>query len=288
MKWIERSRAFAPRDGGFTIIELLVSIAVLTLLVLVTAQIVSSAASVTGDSRKHMDADSQARFVFDRMALDFAGLVRRPDVDYLFEKKSGDDAMAFYSETTGYFPVGVSGPALKSPVALAGYRMGADGLERLGKGLVWNGASVGGGGSPMVYLPETVGGTWPAVASGTDPDYQVIGDQVFRFEYCFLLRNETGTVLSDQPWLPTDSGPNGMKDVAAIVVTIAVLDDTSRAILGTGDLSSAAGNFSDVTGSAITEGPAGGWEEKVNAGGLGLPNLAASQVRIYQRFFPIN
>ncbi len=284
----EQTRALGRRVRGFTLLEVLVSMTVLVLLVAVTAQIVSSAASVTGDSRRHMDADTQARLIFDRMALDFAGMVRRGDVDYYFKKNSGDDELAFYTEAVGYFPAGVTSPDVKSPISVVGYRMGDEGLERLGKGLVWNGAAVAGN-ATMVYLPETITGTWPGVGgTGGDPDFQVIGGQVFRFEYSFLLRDETGTFLSDQPWLPANSAADGLKDVAAIVVTIAVLDDTSREILEPGDLDTAAGKFGDATGSTISEAPAGDWEAKIGPGDLGLPTLAAAQVRVYQRYFYLN
>ena len=65
---------------GFTLLELLVSMAVLALLTLVVAQLTNSAARVTTDSHLRMDGDSQARLVLDRLSLDFAKMLKRPDV----------------------------------------------------------------------------------------------------------------------------------------------------------------------------------------------------------------
>src|SRR5439155_18006572 len=90
----QRERASAPRravalcEGGFTLAELLVSVGVLALLVFLGAQLLNSAATVTSLDQKQMDADSEARQLLDRMAVDFAQMVKRFDVDY-YVKSSG-------------------------------------------------------------------------------------------------------------------------------------------------------------------------------------------------------
>src|SRR5216117_4561414 len=70
------------RCRAFTLAELLVSVFVLVLLVFLLAQLLNSAAKIITLGHKQMDADSQARELFDRMAIDFAQMVRRSDVDY--------------------------------------------------------------------------------------------------------------------------------------------------------------------------------------------------------------
>src|SRR6266567_8685811 len=68
-----RCRAFRPAaalcEGGFTLAELLVSVFVLALLVFLLTQLLNSATTVAILGLKRMDADSQARMVFDRMAV---------------------------------------------------------------------------------------------------------------------------------------------------------------------------------------------------------------------------
>jgi type II secretory pathway component PulJ len=272
--------------AAFTIAELLVSIAVLVLLVLLVAQLIGSATAVITTGAKHMDADTEARTVLSRMAVDFAAIVKRGDVDYYFSKNSGNDQLAFYSETSGYYPSDATGVTPKSSVCLAGYRILNNQLERLNKALIWNGVSSSANppGRPMVFLPQTLTTTWSNIAGGgNDADYQVIGDQVYRFEFCFLMRDGT---LSDQPWLPPQTTFSGLNDVNAIIVALAVLDNKSRVIAG--NLAAAIGKLDDVSGTSIEANPAQLWQQKIQNGDLGLPQAAASQVRIYQRYFLIN
>ncbi|MBA3542884.1 MAG: prepilin-type N-terminal cleavage/methylation domain-containing protein [Chthoniobacterales bacterium] len=59
------------RPFGFTLAEMLVSLAVLALLVVLIAQLMSSATVATTQGGKRMDSDYQVRLIFDRLANDF-------------------------------------------------------------------------------------------------------------------------------------------------------------------------------------------------------------------------
>ena len=141
------------RVSAFTLAELVVTIGVLVVLVLLFTQLLKSTAIVTRLGHKQMDADSQARQLLDRMAIDFAQMVKRPDVDYYVKSSAtsplrrvlqpGNDQIAFYSTVPGYFP----GSNYQSPLSLVAYRVNADSssssyntMERMGKSLLWNGA----------------------------------------------------------------------------------------------------------------------------------------------------
>ena len=116
------------------------------------------------------------------MAVDFAKMLKRTDVDYYikqpikynghgnghgFGKKlqtgqQGSDQIAFFSQVSGYYPSTGS----QSPLSLVAYRINEDStsasylkLERMGKGLLWNGVSTSNQQpnnpnytSPMVFL----------------------------------------------------------------------------------------------------------------------------------------
>jgi hypothetical protein len=280
------------------------------------------------------------------MAVDFSQIVKRQDVDYYFQKNGNgspgmNDQMAFYSESTGYYPSGVTGATPKSNAALVGYCIVNNQLVRLNKALIWNGvtdATTGAGGlgaappPAMTFVPQTNTATsqssqylgqtlpyvWPLAFGGsigsppttpdmthsTDPDYQVIGEQVFRMELSFLVRNQSypaqlaatpyivGSGAQISPPLPY----NAMSDTVAVVVTLAVLDDASRLIVQSSAVTSAAGLFTDSSYPALTTAqatlaptPASAWQNEIDSGNLAasgtLPKLAASQVRIYERYF---
>src|SRR5262249_32001436 len=142
------------RTGGFTLAELVVSMGVFALLIFLASQFFNSAATVTTLGNKQMDADAQARQLLDRMAIDFAQMVKRSDVDYYVKSSAaspqrrvlqpGNDQIAFYSAVPGYYPSTGS----QSPVSLVAYRVNSTStlasynkMERFGKGLVLNAVS---------------------------------------------------------------------------------------------------------------------------------------------------
>src|SRR5438132_2334685 len=182
----------APQHGreAFTLAELLVSIAVVTLLVLMLTQLINSAAPIARAANKHIDTDAQARVVLDRMAVDFAKMLKRSDVDYYIKgptnytghgnghgygKKvqtgqQGSDQIAFFSQVPGYYPSSGS----QSPFSLVAYRVNTTTyqMERMGIGLLWNGVSNPTQGptnsnytSPIVFLPRTIDQAWPAATN---------------------------------------------------------------------------------------------------------------------------
>ncbi len=57
--------------AAFTLAELLVAVGVLVLLVLLVSQLLNSAATIMTLGHRQMNAGSQARELFDRMAIDF-------------------------------------------------------------------------------------------------------------------------------------------------------------------------------------------------------------------------
>ena len=171
--------------GGFTLIELLVSVVVLVIVIFMVSQLMSSTAAVTRTGNNHTDTDTQARVVFDRMALDFAQMLKRTDVDYYVKQRSGykghgnghgwgqgkngdngSDQMAFLSAVPGYYPSNAAGE--HSPISLVAYRVnestqswaaGSYGrLERLAKGLHWAGVDDNNANRPypIVFVPGQV------------------------------------------------------------------------------------------------------------------------------------
>jgi len=277
------------QSGAFTIVELLVSMVVLVALVLLVSRLFSSAATLTTSGNKRMDADAQLRPLFDRMTVDFSQMLKRGDVDYYLKSsanpQTGNDQLAFYSTVTGYYPSSGS----QSPVSVVSYRINSNSastsftkFERMAKGLVWNGVSFSD--IPVVFLPLTIGSTWPAATNGnSDSDYELIAPYVFRFEYYYLLKNGS---LSDTPWNPLAGHSNvgGMQDVAAISVCVATMDPKSRVLVSDAQVTSLTGRLLDFSTSMAPGDLLRQWQTTLD-GTTDVPRAAISAVRIYERYF---
>src|SRR5436309_3626147 len=253
-------RAVVPRlrdEGAFTLAELVLSVGVLVLLVLLTTQLLNSAATIMTLGHRQMNADSAARELFDRMAIDFAQMVKRADVDYylkssttasdctLCTRQRGNDQIAFYSTVPGWSAL--TG-AQQSPVSIVGYRIHvspdtfSNRMERLCEGLIWNGATsdTRADGRPASVIFWASLNPW---ATATNTPYDVISADVLRFEYYYLLKNGD---LSSTPWYATSS-VRGMQDVSAIIVDIAVIDPKSRVLLSYSDITALAADLADYS-----------------------------------------
>jgi prepilin-type N-terminal cleavage/methylation domain-containing protein len=292
---------------AFTLLELLASMAVLALLVLLFARLLSSAAAITTLGHKRMDADSQARQLLDRMQLDFDQMLKRTDVSYYVKingapAQTGNDQIAFFSSVPGYY----SQTDYNSGIALVSYRVNNvtnptitssyNRLERMGKQLPLNGGYVGAGSTPLLFLNPTNPADpttattlltnttiWPAAATNTtstDPNYELIGPQVFRFEYYYLL---TTGALSAGPWLNVPSF--SVKDVAAIVVDIAVLDPKSKVLLNNAQVTMLTGTLADYTSGWAPGQLLSTWQTTVNTNAANLPRAGIQGVRFYERYF---
>src|SRR4030095_4976714 len=172
------------RSGGFTLVELLVSVFVLGIILVLVTQLMTSATAISRTGHNHIDTDTQARGVFDRMALDFAQMLKRTDVDYYVKQPTGykghgnghgwgqghngdlgSDQIAFFSQVPGYYPSSVSRE--QSPISLVAYRVNerhannnpAYGkLGRMAKGLHWAGVDDNNTNRPypIVFAPGQV------------------------------------------------------------------------------------------------------------------------------------
>jgi hypothetical protein len=351
--------------GGFTLAELLVSVFALVLVIFMVAQLLNSATAITRTGSKHIDTDTQARVVFDRMALDFAQMLKRSDVDYYVKQRNGytghgnghgwgrskngdlgSDQIAFFSEVRGYYPSGEPSTG-RSPISLVAYRVNESSpsnptygrLERMAKGLHWAGVDDNNATNkpyPIIFAPGQVtagigpwGSQWQAAINNDnnqnrsdDPDYEVIGPGVFRFEYYYLLKNGR---VTDWPWDfrdPQFQNPDqltiynprkiGLTQVEAIAVAIAVIDPASRALIQAASANAGFGNILDVAAEMADFKNARGrgvggqkigdleaqWQGVVESiaqtgrtdpgdAGLRIPQEAAKGIRIYNRFFDL-
>jgi prepilin-type N-terminal cleavage/methylation domain-containing protein len=227
------------RSRGFTLTELLVAVFVVTLIILMVTQLMSSATAITRTGNKHIDTDTQARTVFDRMALDFAQMLKRTDIDYYIKQRTGynghgnghgwgrgrngdlgSDQMAFFSQVPGYYPDGYTS-GQQSPISLVAYRVNESNssnsaytrLERMAKGLVWNAVDTitnqNTAKYPIVFLPQTIaaiGRPWaPAINNDNNANNSIDPDGTYEiigpgvFRFEYYYLLKNGRV-TDWPW----------------------------------------------------------------------------------------
>ncbi|PTY03046.1 hypothetical protein DB346_07270 [Verrucomicrobia bacterium LW23] len=288
-----RPLAAAP---AFTIAELLVAGAVLALLMVMVAQIVQSGGLAIAGSRKYLAADAQARDVFSRLQVDLSRMPRRADVDALFSARN--NALFFFSEGPGFYAS--ANAADRNALSLIGYRVNTNAqLERLGKGLAWTNSLALTYPAPLATNAtpapaSTLQGAWgttigtpPDFTNGTDADYHVLADGVFRLFYCFQQSDGRYVLtLGNNPVL------GKFQDATAIIITLAVLDGESRKVVA--DTSKLAAALPDPSLADLNNRvlPAQLWQAAVNdaatfAAAAEIPRSAAARVRIYQRSFPL-
>lgn len=320
--------------SAFTLVELLVSITVLALFLLLVSRLVDGTQKVTRSGNKRIDADTEGRVVLDQMGSDIGNMLKRSDVDYWLKSSSGtyytnknghttgkghtkpkntqgSDQISFYCQVEGYKP-GSTTSNQNSSISLVSYRIHDTKyqMERMGKSLLWNGVSNVNGAnaiqpvlfSPTVPFPSalSIAVNWPAATNtDADADYEVIGPNVFRFEYYYLLKNGQP---SETPWdtdpdlAPLHTSVDGLKDVQAIVVAIAVIDPKSRSLLTNQNLIDLEANFIDFKDAKAKPGNSSKkvgdieyqWGVAINGNTAQVPVAANQAIRVYSRAFNLS
>lgn len=180
----------------------------------------------------------------------------------------------------------------------------------MGKSLLWNGVSNANGSnatqpvlfSPTVPFPAalSIATNWPAATNtATDANYEIIGPNVFRFEYYYLLKKGVPT---DTPWdtdptlVPLHTSVNGLSDVQAIQVAIAVIDPKSRSLLSAQNLIDLEFNLVDFRDASNKPGNSAKklgdieyqWGIAINGNTASVPVAANQAIRVYSRVFNLN
>jgi prepilin-type N-terminal cleavage/methylation domain-containing protein len=305
-------RRLSKRHSAFTLIELMVSIAVLGLLGGMVMQLLGSASRLTTNSRKTGDCDTEARFVLDQISADLSRRVRRPDVDAFVEKVKGDDRAYFFAETPGYSPTLTAQD--RSTISLVGYRLrppaaagGNYTLQRYARALPWTSTSTDAAmpfvvlnGNPAKPLPATTlagssgtgaGGSFPKVLGQDEAEnlyYQAIGENIVRFEISLLrkpnfanpARPVAARLLADAE-TATELAQYGFSNISALIITIAVLDTQSSARVPAAAINAL--ELQDTKPGDFPLYPLDQWNktfmEKINS----LPKPIAGGLRFYQR-----
>lgn len=259
------SPAVTRREGGFSLIELLVACAILCILLVALLSITNSTLSVAKLSQRRMDGGAAIRSALDRMAADLSAALVRDDLPPLFVISSatnGSDEIYFVAQSEGYD--GDRG------VATIGYRIRDGKLERVAQGAGWTNNQIAFA-KPLEI--NTIAST----------NFDIAGSKIFRLKFEFIGTN--GMRITNL--IP----PTNWSQVSALVVNLAGID--SRA------LQSASGNQEQLADllPGIASVPATGiladWQSTLDSDGFYTGNAifpaeTRRGIRVRQRIFPIS
>lgn len=90
------------KTRAFTLVELMVSITILTMIVIMFSQSLGSVSSVWGRAQEKMDNYTKARTLLNRLQVDFQNLVAREDLPNFGLQGSGESVLGFYTLQRGF------------------------------------------------------------------------------------------------------------------------------------------------------------------------------------------
>ena len=276
---------------GFTLLEMVVALAVMAVLVVLLVQVINAVSDVVTKASDRVQCDLEAQTVFDRISDDIAQIINRPDVDALFlglptnsTGTDNNDQIYFYTQGSGFS----TNTTNQSPVSLIAYQVNNTHLQRLGLTRGWD---------DLPYVtPSNAQTTFIATAPlqnfGTASNYfHTIAPSVFRMEITLLMKagtiNADGTTNSMNSYANLTNSTNpwhGLTNVMAVVVALSLLDQTSRQIVTTQQLKALALTLPDAStngGISIST-----WTSMAMTA-TNIPPAVRSEIRIYQRSFPV-
>lgn len=300
------SPSFFPR--AFTLLEILIGMALLAILGVLIVQIITATTRATRMSNVGIDAAAQARLAFDRIGLDLAGLVKRSDLDFQATNSIGAGppySLMFVSEVTS---AGIAATNNRG-VSLVGYQINTTPdttnacLLRGSVPLAWTGPnSQGVTGFQTNGLPVPLTAL-PIALSAQDFDVlapavirTVIGFQLYPHgEDTELADGRTvkaqGQIVYSPPILyDNDDNPSTQLDksqISSLIVGLVAIDPEILKQLNAGQVSSLAGCFPTPADGEL---PVGNWTSIAeNSAGLPatVPLPARQSLRVFQRAFPI-
>lgn len=295
-----------PHPAAFTLLEVLVAVAVTALLGVLIVQLITATTSATLQSNRGIDAAAQARLAFDRIGMDLAARLRREDVDFVAASSlaaSTNTPLLFYAEVTSAGLASTNNRGL----SLVGYRISTNAemprrcLLRAGRPVAWSDAGFLGSntnGLP-VPLPAAPGG--PAAS-----DFDVLASAVIHAAVGFQLYPDGqparlangdsiakagGQVVYSAPVRSNPDGtPSSLIDVArisALIVGIVAMDPRAMELLDDSQVGAIAAAFPAPETGRL---PLALWAsiaDNPNSFPASIPLPARQAPRVFQRAFPI-
>lgn len=272
------------RKRAFTIVELVVVMAILSMLCAMLVRLTGHTQSLVGSNMHRMDSDGQAQLSFDRIALDFSGVPEGDDLPWVISNSSdGSPILRFLSN--------VPAETGSRKLSMIAYRVAKDTstgtplrsdticLQRVARGIEWNQNVMGTKSDGKAVTFDDLSSALPLA----DTDYDILATGVIRAAIS-CQRRDTGAVQASVP-LNNANNPD-LARISGIVITLVVLDAGSLELLTPAQVDSIATLFPAPVDGAL---PGTVWSELANhpENFAGIPGITAQSLRVYQRFFPV-
>ncbi|HSI85380.1 MAG: PilW family protein [Candidatus Methylacidiphilales bacterium] len=279
-----RSGRCIPWNTAFTLIEIVVAMAVLTMLLLLLSYLIGDISKMWQRGKARVDNYTKARVSLDLIERDLKAAIIARGLPG-FQNSSGTPALSFYCAQQG--PVGgSSGPSgtpqtSVRPLSLVSYRIVDNPASTFNRGLQRGAQGV----SYSQNAPfQQAGAPFPApVLPLMDGYYQVIGPGVMRMDFRFLSRD--GSKLSRQfTWNASSPALNS----CTVTICLLVIDEGSLRQLDaqSGGYIQFLGQF-DAAVAGVNDGeyPFRKWQAAVESATTfaGIPATLRQNVYVYER-----
>jgi len=255
----QMARVFPRGVIAFTLIEVLVSCAVLSIMVALLAAAFTNFSGVTASSGKRIETSNQTRTVYDRLAFDLEASIRKAGVDITFLKNQQASGNGSTKNDSLYLLTAArtSDPAAR--MARIAYEVEEDENKAIGKKF------------PSLFRvaePYLWGDNAADIKVTSLAEKQSMGRGVFRFELSFLTTD--GRIVANPP---------ASKDLAVVICSTASLDERTLGQMSDSDVARLVAILPDSEDQKL---PLATWSPALFTG---FPTSVIQSVRFNQRQF---
>ena len=267
--------------GAFSLVEVLVAMAVFLFMAVIVASITGGVSQITGQSQRRMSVDGGVRQSLSRISADLSRAIIRSDLPFRIEKKSGNDGLMFFAAAEGY--------SAGRGITMLGYQVTNASLQRGAEATTWTSS----GSSALSFTSVANAAASSSYLSIDSANYEILEPDIFRMEVAFLMGDGTikstvGTNAGSTTYIASfaSTARTASSDaIRAVIVTVAAVDSRARALMTPSEYSQLADNFSDATAGSD---PLTAWKGYLTNSPVVLPQLVREGIRIYQRYIYID
>lgn len=266
-------------NRSFTLVELMVAMAISALIAVAINQVFSASTRIIKNVSYKNSATAEARFIFDRLARDFSKMPLGKDFDYQLNPQAEGTKLQFFSKIRGLEGdrrLSVISYRTEEPQKRC-YR-----LLRAIKGVDWADAG---------YMGMDTNGLTvrfsdlPQKLIAKNKDYELISDNLIKMDISFQRKSD-GELIRELP--AGLQGSSQITNVASVVITLAMLDAGTVAKTTPSEVKRVAERLTVAPDRILTFSH---WSTNLitinDKGSDALSSQVARQTMLFQRFYRI-